>query len=151
MFATFRRFSRLMAVAVGEGACVDTKQGGVLEADLEATARLTAAIALLIWDRASWVLIWANWRQAACCPIKRELPGSPPIRGLKRGPGIGGGPLRPDGKPKLKKVRNRNTSYTDGLDVDICGWSYRGHQEASGEIIHWSCVKTWIPFILVSL
>ena len=48
MFATFRRFSRLMAVAVGEGACVETRHGGVLETELEATARLPAAIALLI-------------------------------------------------------------------------------------------------------
>ena len=57
VLATFRRFSRLMAAAVGEGGFTDRYGVEVLEFVVGVTARFLAAIALLICVRASWALI----------------------------------------------------------------------------------------------
>lgn len=89
VLAIFRMFRRLMAAAVGEGGVVDLYGASVLEFVVKVAARPPTAKALFICVNASWAFRCASCKDAACRPINREVPGSPPTRGLACGPEAG--------------------------------------------------------------
>lgn len=86
---------------------------------------LPTARALVICVRASWAFSWASRKEAACWPIRSELPGSPPSRGLVRGPGAGEGAQRSDSNAKLKgqnKTKKTKKGLLNGNGLPLLGW-----------------------------
>lgn len=131
LFTIFRRLRRLMAAAVGEGGVEHMKGAGVLELALKVVVWFPTERALFICVSASWVFSWASLKEAACCPIRSELPGSPPSRGLVRGPRAGEGAQRSDRKEKLELQTNKIKQGVIGCNLTSWIVSWIVHSGAS--------------------